>query len=298
MSRRHAIRWGSILLLTVVACSEPERAPSDRDRAWGDQKRAQRTEAEAARELALDQLSDDPALRRRLFSMSFDEVVARMGPVRHRGVARFRVKRNGHDLEVVEKTLIESGPDGDVRVVQRDGDDRLLREAIRVGGDWFVRQEAGRLQTTDYAQRAQLRVHEEAFQPLAATTALFEPALAWTPTRGGADLRLAARPKTSAAPFEADGFPSLRLESASGGVTVNRSAQVVVGAELDLSARFVGGDGRLEVHVERDIRPIEPSAFDVSDASEPPGRAPVDLRPLDFLDELTQTSTVIGGDAP
>jgi hypothetical protein len=299
MIRRRRRHGRSLALLALaLACNEAERPPSDRDRAWGANKRAQAVKNRADQPLPAAQLPDDADLRRRIFGMSFEEVAARMGPVRYRGVARFRVQRNGNDLEVVEKTLIESGPGRDVRVVQRDEDDRLLREAIRVGGDWYVRQEAGRLQTTDFAQRSLLRVHEEAFRALAATTSLFDPATAWRATGEGPDLRFAVRPTPSAAPFDAEGYPELQLESASGGVTVSRGTAVVVGAELDFVARFVEGGGRLEVHVERRVEPIEPATLDVADASEPPARAPVDLRPLDFLDELTKTSTIIGGDAP
>lgn len=296
-TRGRHVGWGLALLL-ALACREPERAPSDHDRAWGALKRAENTEARAAEAISVDQLAESPAPRQRVFGMSFEEVVARMGPVRYRGRASFRIDRNQHDFEVVEKTLIESGNDADVRVVQRGADDRLIRKAIRTGGSWYVRQEAGRLQTADFAQRSMLQVHEEAFAPLSDVTKLFAPALRWRATPSGANVRLELDSQGSAAAIEADGYPPMRLESAAGQVIVRRDTGVAVRADLDLVARFVGSAGRLEVRVERQIEPMKPATFDVADAAEPPARAPVDLRPLDFLDELTRTSTVIGGDEP
>jgi len=300
--RFRSLSVGCVVSL-AAACAEDERAPSDRDRAWGRDHARQAIEVRAAVPLPPDAFVDRSDVRARILGMRFREVVARFGPVRFEGDSSFRMRRNGHDVEVVEQTRIESGPDGDVRVVQRDADDRLLREAIRAGGHWYVRHEAGELQTTDYVQRHELRVDEQAFEPLATTSSLLEPAIRWRRVErrsfdGRPALGFRATPAPLADPVEAEGFEApLELDAVEGVVWVDTETSIVLAAELDAALRFPNR-GRLAIRTKHRIRPIEPEPFDVAEASDPPPRAPVDLRPLSFLDELTRTSTVIGGDEP
>lgn len=300
------MRWALALsfCLAGAGCTEDGRAPSDRDRLWGRAQAREALKARAQEDLSPTAFAERPEVRDRILSMSFEETVARLGPVRFEGRSSFRIRRNQHDLRVEERSTVESGDDGDLRVVQSDDADRLLREAIRVGSDWYVRNEAGLLQTTDYAQRRQLRPHEEAFGPLAETVALVGPAMAWSPSEGrraGARITVGYRASLSptAGTIEAPGFDEpLRPTDVRGTLALDAETGAVVDAELTVEAKLPQSGGSLQIRVGHRVRSIEPVALDVSSASEPAARAPVDLKPLEFLERLTRTSTIIGGDEP
>lgn len=299
-------RCAALVVVTgaLVGCSRDGTAPSDRDRAWGRAKVEAETRALASEPLAVERLPDDRRARARVFGMSFEEVVARLGPARFEGTARFRMLRRGHDLEVTERTVIESGSEGDLHVVQRDEDDRLLREGFRIDGDWFVRHEAGRLQTTDYAQGQLLRLHEEAFEPLGVT--LRQLGADWilgprgrrsVDGRPAIGFGLASPP--SPTPVQPDGFDeAVVADRVEGAIWVDAETAVVLSAEVEASFRWTESRGRFEMSLGHRVRPSAPRTFDVASAEPLPPRPPINLDPLEFLDELTQTSTIIGGDEP
>ncbi len=289
-------------LLLFLACRpEPPKA-ADPNRPWGHRLEQQRLAGQARESLDPRRFGDDPQLRARILGLSFAEAEARLGPVRYEGSARFRLQRNGHDLNVVEHSVIESGPGGDVRVVQTDADDRLLREAIRVSDRWYVRKGQGDLHPADFVQRRNLRVHEEAYEALAAFMSAMGGRAAWKPQ---ADRSVGGRPAVGfAAHLAGTGPPhqlfgaSARAEELSGRLWLDAETGVPVNADLRGRLRLTDAEspGTLEASVELRVRPSSPKTFDVADARARPPRPEIDLDPLAFLERLTRTSTIIGGD--
>ncbi len=253
------------------------------------------------------QVIDDSAFRVRVFSMSYAEAEARLGPLHVEGTARFRLVRNGHDLEVMEACDIWSGPEGSVRVLQRGPDGALDREGIRKDGEWYFRNGPGSLRKADFVHRQMLQIHEQAFAPLGTFARLFGEDLILrqkgreTVVGQGAirlDAQLGSRKPIS---FQDHRMQARRLR---GSVWLHETTGVPIKARLEATLTVLRRPenapeyepGRLVISVERSVRRIEPKAFDVSGAVPPLVNPKVDLNPLAFLEASTKTSTVIGGD--
>jgi hypothetical protein len=295
---------GIVAGLFGSACTSERTAPPDR--VWGPDLEAARIEARAQEAIPFDVLASAQD-RDRILAMSFAEAEARMGPLHVRSQASFHVVRNGHDLRVVESADIWSGPDGSVRVVQKDEDDVVAREGIRLGRQWYVRNGPGALRRADFVQRTELRLEEDAFATLGTLSRMLGPALrlARGPSRATDGRTLVAYEASlgKLRQVEWDGRV-LRPAAVRGAVLIDETTRVPV--RVNLAIRFTidqppGSpadleDGRLQVQLERRLRPHDPQPFDVDEAVPPLVNPEVDLDPLAFLEGSTKTSTVIGGD--
>lgn len=239
-------------------------------------------------------LDQDPVLRDQVLSQSFSDIVERVGPVAYEGRTRFRIERNGHEIERDERTQIDSRAGGDLRVRQWDAEDQLLREAVRVRDRWYVRHGQGALRRADYAQNQRLSVANDAFSALAGFCETLGPALGLRDVGRAADGRVYRAVPAGEPPPD----PALELVSVEGRVVIEERTGVPRRADLQALLETDGverpGEFELEVHFE--LRPAEARPFDVSDAVDPIMDRSSRHDPLAFLQGETRTSTVIGGD--
>ncbi|MEM1022443.1 MAG: hypothetical protein AAGD10_16745 [Myxococcota bacterium] len=289
------MKWSLLVPLLTLACSENVKAPN---RDWGQELAAEAVESKAEETLEPVTL---PERAERFLTMGFEESRARLGPLRFTGEAELRIVRNGHDLSVGEKTVISAGPDGSVRIEQRDQDGHLTREGIRVGTQWYVRNGDGRLRTADIIHNERVRMLAEAYAPLALVHRLLGAAARWA-DRGPASVAgiKARRFEVQAGPTEtiSVGEHELRIVRVDGSVWI-ADAGPPVAYELSLGFRTAKAgaeeDGRLTLKLEGRLENIEARPFEVAEAVPPLKALEADLDPLGFLEDLTRTSTVIGG---
>jgi len=290
------MRWLLLLVPLVTACSEAVKAP---DRDWGRELVVEAVEAKAEETLEPSMLAQRPE---RFLGMSFEESRARLGPIRFEGEATLGVKRNGHELELVEKTRIVSGPEASVRIEQRDGDDYLTREGIRVGRQWYIRNGEGRLRKADFIHNERVTMLTEAYAALGLVARLLGERLRFEDQGPASVASIAARR------FEIDGGAGEALRLAEHDLRVARvdgrvwiaEAGPPVRWDVELGFRTAKAgqeeDGRLSLSLKGRLQNVEPEPFEVAEAVEPLRALEADLNPLDFLEDLTRTSTVIGGD--
>ncbi len=283
-------------VLLVTACSEAVKAP---DRDWGRELAVEAVASRAKETLAPSMFPERPS---RFLGMSFDETRARLGPIRFEGEASLQVMRNGHDLEVVEKTRIVSGPEASVRIEQRDETDYLTREGIRIGTQWYIRNGEGRLRRADFIHNQRVDMLSEAYAALGLVARLAGEGLRVE------DEGVASVANISARRFALDAAPAqplrlaehdLRLVRVDGRVWI-AGAGPPVRYDLELGFRTAKAgreeDGRLSLKLSGRVENVEPRPFEVAEAVEPLRALEADLDPLGFLEDLTRTSTVIGGD--
>ena len=84
----------------------------ERVRVWGREKVTEELKAKAEQPLDAHALDERPDVKQRVLTMSFAEVVARLGFVTYQGKASFELARNKGELEVFEDSLIQHGLHG------------------------------------------------------------------------------------------------------------------------------------------------------------------------------------------
>lgn len=166
------------LALALSGCgacgNESSQAIRDESRRlWGRELLASKIAEQAAEPIEAGALSTDRASRDRVLRMSIDEVVGRLGFLVYSGTARFVLERNGHTVEVEERTLLEHGLGGGWRVLQKDASGTILREKVFSNGIYYVRNGPGQLRAQGVADAPGGLTKDEAFEPLETFTGYF-----------------------------------------------------------------------------------------------------------------------------
>ena len=287
-------------------CEDNERMDREGRRLWGRARLAEEVQAKAKEPIDAYLLGERPDLKNRVLSMRYEEAVARMGFIEYRGKATFHLERNGHELNVVEDTLIQHGLHGSFRILQKDVDGDITRELIYNGGILYARNGPGKMRIMGAVQDRHLDLLDEVWQPLRVYTSYYGPRAGLEKQgsktvngRGAAMYRLKLL----------DGSPLItvkgmrgakRPKSLTGTLHVDEATGVPVKANLKgrLEIPPPKADenaGILDLTLKFDIRPVEGVEIKPKEFVPTIKHRPVDLDPLAFLDGGTRTSTVIGG---
>lgn len=296
------------IVALAFACSN-DRPGIDREskRLWGRDRLAEETEKKAKEALDPYVLAENDEVRKRVLTMSFEEVVARMSFVEYKGVAKFDLMSGGNTLAIVEDTTIQHGLNGSFRVLQLDGDQQITRETIYDNSIFFVRNGGGEMRVQGIVKDQHLTVRDEAWQPLRVYTNYYGERLGLKKVGAAtAEGRSAARYKFTLVPgpelVDVPGQGAKKPVDLSGDLYVDEKSGVPIKASLrgTLEIPNKKGDksGRLELALDFGIHQIE--GVEIKPKSFVPTikRHPVDLEPLGFLDGGVRTSTVIGGKKP
>jgi hypothetical protein len=297
------------LSIGVLGACSNDKPGIDREakRLWGRDRLAEEVEKKAKETIDPYVLAENEDLRKRVLTMTFEEVVARIGFIEYKGVAKFDLASGGNSLSIVEDTAIQHGLHGSFRVLQKDGDGEITREIIYDNAVLFVRNGGGEMRVQGIIKDQHLTVRDEAWQPLRVYTNYYGPRLALKKVGAAtAEGRSAARYKFALQPgadlVEVPGQGAKRPIDLSGDLYVDEQTGVPLKVSLrgTLEVPSKKGDkaGRLELALDFGIHQIE--GVEIKPKSFVPTirRHPVDLEPLAFLDGGVRTSTVIGGKKP
>ncbi len=298
----------SLVFAATLACSD-NSAGMDKEsrRLWGRDRLTEEAEKKAKETLDPYVLEEKEEVRKRVLTMSFEEVVARMGFVEYKGVARFELSNAGNTMKIVEDTTIEHGLGGSFRVLQLDGDGGITRETFYTNGIFFVRNGGGEMRVQGIIRDQHLIVRDEAWQPLRVYTNYFGDRLmlrkvgaATAAGRSTARYNFVLSPSGDL--VEVPGQGSKRPKELSGEIFVDEKTGVPIKGSLKgvLEVPSSKGDraGRLEISLDFSIRTVEGVELKPKSFVPTIRRHPVDLDPLAFLDGGTRTSTTIGGKKP
>lgn len=278
------------------------------NRLWGADKAAADIEALAREPIDSRGLDVDLEARKKVLEMPLDAVVARLGFVVYEGEARISIERNGHTIDVFEKTRIEHALDGAWRVVQWDEDDAILREKVFTKGMYFSRNGPGKMRLSGVADVPGGVTRNEAFQPLSKLTALFGPRLGLR--RDGTALvheRPAIKYVLGLTPgaglIEPPNHPGKQMRPLKlvGQIMVDAETGAPLGGKLSGQLEIAPPDGgkgwgEMKVALRFDVKPVPGAPLPMPEHIPPIERHEVDLDPLGFLEGRAATSTVIGGD--
>ncbi len=310
-------RYTAIITLVLLGasftsggCTKSDGLAKLGQRTWGREKLDEEVKARAMEPIDAYQLDANPAIRQRILTMSFQELVARFGFLRLESTASFDLSRNGLRIPVFEKTVVEHGLDGTFRVVQQDKDEHVTREFIYNNGVLYIRNgNTGKMRVQGTIGDSHLKLREEAWAPLKAFTGYFGPRLGLRQV-GGAKVgrRRAVRYRFGLLDGpELVAVPGIKGHKAPVALSGNLYVDEKTGIPLKVKLR-----GELRVPVATDAQPdAEPGILKVfytavispAEGKElkPESYVPtiahrkVELDPLRFLEEDTRTSTVIGG---
>lgn len=299
----------SLICAATLACSD-NSAGMDKEskRLWGRDRLADEVEKKAKETLDPYVLADNEEVKKRVLTMSFEEVVARLGFVEYKGVAKFDLSNAGNAIGLTEDTTIEHGLGGSFRVLQLDADGGVTRETIYTNGVFFVRNGGGEMRVQGIIRDQHHVVRDEAWQPLRVYTNYFGERLSLRKVGAAtAAGRSAARYQfalSAGGPdlVEVPGQGSKRPKELSGDLYVDEKTGAPIKASLKgvLEIPSKQGDraGRLQISLDFSIRAIEGVELKPKSYVPTIRRHPVDLDPLAFLDGGTRTSTTIGGKKP
>ena len=307
--RRTGTLWALIaaaLLPACGGCEDGDGMDKERTRLWGQDKLSAELEAKAKAPIDARALDDRPDVKNRVLGMEFKEVVARLGFVTYKGKATFKLERLGHNLNVVEDTLIEHGLHGTARVLQKDGDGAVTRETVFTNGIYYVRNGPGKMRVAGNQPDQSTVTVEEAFEALNTFTRYYGPRL------GLADAGSKTIEGRNAAAYDfilLDGsdlveVPGMKGKkkpiSVKGQLYVDEATGAPIGAKLRgrLDIPPPAEDqpwGKLKLKLDFTIATSEPKEIKPGEHVPTIKRRPVDLNPIAFLDGGTRTSTVIGG---
>lgn len=309
------IRGVRLFFLALVTCALfgcPGSEKRDRERAearlWGRERLAAEIEKKAKETIDADQLEASSELRERVFSMSFEEVVARLGFVEYSGVAKFDLQTASRTFSVAEDTLIQHGLHGSFRVLQRDAEGDVTREVIFNNGVYFVRNGGGEMRVQGIVKDQHLAVRDEAWQPLRVYTAYFGPRaglkkVGSTTAEGRALTRYKLVLLDGPELVTVKGVEGAKKPiSLSGEILVDQvtgvPAKSSLRGALDVPSSKGEPAGRLSLSLDASLKTIPGDEIKPKSFIPTITRHPVDLAPLSFLDGGTRTSTVIGGKKP
>lgn len=290
----------------------------ERVRVWGREKVTEELKAKAEQPLDAHALDERPDLKQRVLTMSFAEVVARLGFVTYQGKASFDLARNKGELEVFEDSLIQHGLHGTFRVLQKDREGAVLRETVFNNGVYYVRNGPGKLRVQGIRQDETAVSREQAFEALKAFTSYYGPRLGLAEVGGGTvegrsavkyDLVLLEGSELVAAPGMKGEKKPVSLK---GTLYVDEATGVPLKANMDgrldippaatktstatqANEGAAPGWGRLTLHLDFVLKTVEGEEIKPGEFVGTISRRPVDLNPVGFLDGGTRTSTIIGG---
>lgn len=276
---------------------------------WGRDRVASEVEKRAKETIDPYLLETDDALRRRVLTMDFEEVVARMGFVEYKGVAKFELATPAQALNVTEDTTIQHGLHGSFRVLQLDQDGDVSRETIYDNGVFFVRNGGGEMRVQGIIKDQHLTIRDEAWQPLRVFTSYFGPR-AGLKKVGASNVngRAAAKYTFSLLPgpdlITVKGMEGAkRPVSLSGELYADEATGVPIKVSLKGLLEIAGAaqkeaQGKLNLTLNYALKTIEGQEIKPKSFVPTIKRHPVDLAPLSFLDGGIATSTVIGGKKP
>jgi hypothetical protein len=295
--------------LAALLCScKNEANQAAKARIWGNEKPPTEVERLASQTLAVDRLDSDAEARARVLGMRFDEVRARLGFVHVDGKATLEIGAAPRSLKVTEKTTIDTGTNGDFRMVQEDGKDEPMREVVYHHGVFYVRNGRGQMRVQGVVEHQHTRSLEEGWQPLSTFAAYFGPRLGLKPA---GDQEVSGRACVAYDFVLLDG-PDLiknndvdapkRPKSVSGRILVDRETGVPMQARLrgslEAPAKKEGREpGQISVAVDFTLKRIEGKEIKPKDYVPTIKHRPTDTDPLAFMQGDVRTSTVIGGKA-
>ncbi len=305
------LAWIALAALTLQAacggCGEEKTLDRAKRRLWGRQRVQAELEAKAKEAIDVESIDTQAALKDRVLSMSFDEVIARMGFVEYQGVAKFKVKRNKNALTVYEDTLIEHGLHGSFRIFQKDAKGKVLRETIFNNEVLYGRTGEGKMRVQGGTAPGQpQKLKAEAWQPLKTFTSYYGERLALRKV-GPAEVASAPAVRYEFMLVEGPDLISVkgmrgakRPKKATGDLYIDRATGAPVKASfeglLEIPPKKEGGKpGTLELSLKFTLKPVEGKEIKPEKFEPVVKRQKVNLDPLAFLDGGTRTSTVIGG---
>lgn len=299
----------SVSLTGCGSCGGDSEMKKESQRVWGKDKLAQDVEAKAKEPIDAHALADRPDLRSRVLTMSYEEVVARMGFIEYTGSARFLLKRNGHTIDVPENSLIRHGLHGSFLVRQTDTDGDVTREIIYNNEVLYGRNgNKGKMRVLGAAAGTHRKIREEAWQPLSVFTSYYGPRVGLSKV-GGATVN--GRGAVEYELLLLDGSPTIKVPgmkgvkkplSLKGKLYVDEATGVPIKTKLkgrleipDEKPTSGSSPGILDLSLSYDIKTIEGKEIKPKEWIPTIKRREVDLDPLAFLEGKTRTSTVIGG---
>jgi hypothetical protein len=302
--------WTLITAATFAACSDAGEKEKERQskRLWGRDRLAQAVEARAKETIDPAALERDEKLRQRVLAMDFEEVVARLGFVEYKGIARFELTAHDKTLEVVEDTTIQHGLHGTFRVLQLDKDGDIAREVIYNNGILFVRNGGGEMRVQGIIKDQHLVVRDEAWQPLRTFTAYYGQRCGLRKTgsktvqgRNAAVYSFQLLPGPDL--ISVKGMEGQKKPIAlSGDLYVDEQTGAPIRANmkgvLEIPSQKGEPTGKLSLQLNYTLKTIPGDEIKPKSYIPTIKRHPVDLEPLAFLDGGTHTSTVIGGKKP
>jgi hypothetical protein len=305
----YATAFASALSLPACTSRSSEAAQAARARIWGKDDPPPEIMKRAQQTIAAGEASD-PAVRDRILGMPFEELVARLGIVEYRGLARFVVSRNEERLTVVEDTTIRQGLHGSFQVLQRNEEGTELRQGVYDNGVFYFSTGGGELRVEGMVHDRARQLREEVFEPLRAFAGLFGPRLGLAAPRPvDHELRRALRYELVLVEGDAlvpgkDGDGPKRPKRLRGFVVVDEATGAPVKGELDgeLEAPPPAGrdvaPGKIEVSLQFSTKLVgEGAAEEIKPKKfvDTIVRHPMEKNPLGFLDGGTRTATIIGG---
>jgi hypothetical protein len=305
-----AVRPISILLALILCACSSAKTEQDKEskRLWGRERL--KSEVEQRAKDTIDPFGlENEKVRDRVLSMGFDEVVARLGFVEYKGIAKFELQTPARPIDVVEDTTIQHGLHGSFRVLELDPDGDIAREVIYTNGVMFVRNGGGEMRVQGIVKDQHIEVRDEAWQPLRVFTSYYGARLALKKL-GSASVggRSAARYAFQLAPgpelVTVRGIEGAKKPIAvSGELFVDDATTVPIRVkdfkgQLDVPTSKGEAASKLNLSLNYTIKTIEGVELKPKSYIPTIKRHPTDLSPLAFLDGGTRTSTVIGGKVP
>jgi hypothetical protein len=297
------------LALVLVACPKKrDDAQAAKARIFGKDLPTPALEKRAAEPIDARGLASDPALARRALTMSWEELVARLGVVEYRGVAKLDVARGRPGFAVTEDSLITQGLAGSFRVHQKDAEGRDLREGYYNNGVFFFSNGGGEMRVEGLVRDRATALREEVWSPLATFLRYYGPRAGLAPAgevavagRAGVKYQLVLVEGPAVVDAQ-DGDAPKSPKKLEGYVVFDADKgaplEAKLSGELDVAPTGSGEPGKLALSLSMRVSPVE--ALDLRPKTFVPTieRHPLEPQPLAFLDGGTRTSTVIGGKRP
>lgn len=298
------------LALALPGCAKKkDDAQLAKVRVFGKDLPTPELEKRAAEPIDARALGTDAALAKRALTMSWEELVARLGVVEYRGVAKLDVSRGRPGFAVTEDSLITQGLGGCFRVLQKDGEGRELREGYYNNGVFFFSNGGGAMRVEGMVRDRPLALREEAWSPLSTFLRYYGPRVGLAPAgevsvggRGGMKYQLVLLEGPAVIDAQ-DGDTPKSPKVLKGHVVFDSDKgapiEADISGQLEVAPAKEGAEtGRIDFTLLMRVKPVE--ALDLKPAKFIPGieRHPLEPVPLAFLDGGVRSSTVIGGKRP
>lgn len=295
------------LALLLAGCpAKKDDAQAAKARIFGKEPPTPALEKKAAEPIDGRAIGTDPVLAQRALRMSWEELVARLGVVEYRGVAKLEVSRGRPAFSVTEDSVITQGLGGSYRLFQKDGEGRELREAFYNNGVFFFSNGTGQMRVEGMVRDRPLAMREELWAPLSTFLRYYGPRAGLAPagevavgTRSGVKYQLVLV-EGPAIVDAGDGDTPKAPKILKGHIVFDTDKGAPIEAdfagELAVPAATAGAEpGKITFSLTMRVKAVE--ALDLKPKTYVPGieRHPLEPEPLAFLDGGTRSSTIIGG---